>query len=89
MRQAISDPTAGEKAREIAGAADRCVRPLDPTEPRYPERGGTGPGSDPTEPQPVGHVIGHRRDEPLPTQDPGAPVLRLRGFPRGGKARGT
>ncbi|MGZ4194934.1 MAG: hypothetical protein ACXVUE_21910 [Solirubrobacteraceae bacterium] len=75
MRQAISDPTAGEKAREIAGAADRRARPLDPTEP-----------------QPVGHVLGHRRDEPLPTQDPGAPVLRLRGFRRvwrGGKARRT
>lgn len=87
MRRAISDPTAGEKAREIAGSVGPSVRPVDPTDASYPELAGTHAGSDPTEPQPVGHVLGHRRDEPLPAQDPSAAVLRLRGFRRVGRGR--
>lgn len=92
MRRAISDPTAGERARQIVAGTGEHVRPMDPTEPHYAARGGTRVGSDPTEPQPVGHVFGHRRNEPLPTQDPAAPVLRLRGFQRvrrGRRARGV
>jgi hypothetical protein len=82
MRRAISDPTAGEKAREIAGAGGEGVRPMDPTESRFAVHGGAQLESDPTEPQPVGHVFGHRRNEPLPTPDPASPVLRLRGVRR-------
>jgi hypothetical protein len=92
MRRAISDPTAGERARETAGPASRLLGGTDPTDPRYAKRGGAGAGADPTDAQPVGHVFGHRRDEPLATPDPGAPVLRLRGFrraSRGSQARGT
>jgi hypothetical protein len=37
---------------------------------------------DAMEATPRGHVFGHRRGEPLPAQDPTAPVLRLRGFRR-------
>jgi hypothetical protein len=86
MRRAISDPTAGEKARQIDEAGGARVRPMDPTEPRDAARGGLV-GSDPTEPQPVGHVFGHRRNEPLPAQDPTSPVLRLRGIRRAWRGR--
>ena len=92
MRRAISDPTAGERAREAGAPAGSVLGGMDPTDPRHPERGGASPGADPTDPQPVGHVFGHRRDEPLATLGPGAPVLRLRGFRRpmrGRRARGT
>jgi hypothetical protein len=80
MRQAISDPTEGERARKIGPYQDRLLRRVDPTDPRYRERGETRPSSDPTDPRPVGHVFGHRRGEALPTANAGAPVLRLRGF---------
>jgi hypothetical protein len=93
MRRAISDPTGGERAREAAAApAGSLLGSMDPTDPRYAQREAARSGADPTDPQPVGHVFGHRRDEPLATPDPGAPVLRLRGFrraSRGGRARGT
>jgi len=92
MRRAISDPTGGERAREAVGPASLLLGSTDPTDPRYPKREAAAPGPDPTEPQPVGHVFGHRRDELLATPDPGAPVLRLQGFRRavrGRRARGT
>ena len=80
MRRAISDPTAGERARRIGLDEGQDLERVDPTDPRYRGRGGTRPASDPTEPRPLGHVFGHRRGEALAPEMPGAPVLRLRGF---------
>lgn len=80
MRRAISDPTAGERARTIERYPDRSLRQVDPTDPRYRNQRDTSVGSDPTDPRPVGHAFGRRRGETLPTSDPAAPVLRLRGF---------
>jgi hypothetical protein len=80
MRRAISDPTAGERARKVGPDQGRLPRRVDPTDPRYRKRGETRLSSDPTDPRPVGHVLGHRRGEALPTAKPDAPVLRLRGF---------
>ena len=78
MRQAISDPTAGERARNTN--PDRPLRRMDPTDPRYRDQRATSHGSDPTDPRPVGQTFGRRRCEPPATADPDAPVLRLRGF---------
>jgi hypothetical protein len=80
MRRAISDPTAGERARTIERYPDPSARRVDPTDPRYLTGGDTGPGSGPTDPRPVGQTFGRRRGEPISTSDPDAPVLRLRGF---------
>jgi hypothetical protein len=89
MRRANSDPTAGERARKLGTDQGQDLQGVDPTDPRYRERGEarpvsvpteTRPASDPTDPRPVGHVFGHRRGEVLATAAPGAPVLRLRGF---------
>lgn len=84
MRQAISDPTAGERARRSGGYEGRSVRRVDPSDPQYRTHGETGRSSDPTDPRdggrPVGHVVGRRGGEALPASDPGAPVLRLSGF---------
>jgi hypothetical protein len=84
MRRAISDPTAGERARRTGAYEGQSVRRVDPTDPQYGTRGETGRSSDPMDPRdggcPVGHVVGRRRGDALPASDPGAPVLRLSGF---------
>src|SRR5262249_21970114 len=85
MRQVISDPTAGERARNISEPEGRSLREVDPTDPRYRMRAETDRGPDlpaPTRRRPVGHVYGPGRGEPLPRLDPSAPVLRLSGFRR-------
>ena len=80
MRRAISDPTAGERARTIERYPERALQHVDPTDPRYRNRRDTKAGADPTDPLPVGHAFGRRRGEALPTSEPDAPVLRLRGL---------
>lgn len=80
MRRAISDPTAGERARTIERNPDRSVRDVDPTDPRYRDPRDTSRGPDPTDPRPVGQTFGRRRGEAPAVADPDTPVLRLRGF---------
>jgi hypothetical protein len=80
MRRAISDPTAGERARKIWLDEGQDLQRVDPTDPGYRGLGDARPASGRTDPRPVGHVFGHRRGEALARATPGAPVLRLRGF---------
>jgi len=80
MRQAISDPTAGERARNIERNPDRSLPGMDPTDSRHRERRVANREADPTDPRPVGQTFGRRRGESLGTSDPDSPVLRLRGF---------
>ena len=80
MRRAISDPTAGERARKIERSPGRSIAPVDPTDPRYRNRRDADSGPDATDPRPVGQTFGRRRGEALAASDPDGPVLRLRGF---------
>ena len=79
MARPISDPTAGERARELGAHPSEMALRVDPTDPRY---GGEGDATAVRPRRPVGHVLGRRRGERLPAPDPSAPVLRLRGLRR-------
>lgn len=54
MREVISDPTAGRRARDIRDFPARLRRRVDPTDPRYRRASGAGgragPNPDPTDP---------------------------------------
>jgi hypothetical protein len=54
MRDVISDPTAGQRARDVRDRPDGVRRRLDPTDPRYRrarvDSGQAAPSPDPTDP---------------------------------------